>query len=166
MPVKFKTLWFSLIFDWSLQKISLWCIRFFKKNSYYKWWQEKANYLTLNPFFKIFGFIEFQETLFYYAARFLDQPLRNTNKWFLSSGDVSILWRHFSFVTSFSIRSCLKTCWSVLTMGRSFNFTYLFACVILFAVYAAPLEKENVDGQQLPSYGKWNVWISRWDRLR
>lgn len=51
-------------------------------------------------------------------------------------------------------------------MGRSFNFTYLFACVILFAVYAAPLEKENVDGQQLPSYGKWNVWISRWDRLR
>lgn len=132
----------------------------------YKWWQEKANYLTLNPFFKIFGFIEFQETLFYYASRFLDPPLRNTNKWFLSSGDVSILWRHFSFVTSFSIRSCLKTCWSVLTMGRSFNFTYLFACVILFAVYAAPLEKENVDGQQLPSYGKWNVWISRWDRLR
>lgn len=47
-----------------------------------------------------------------------------------------------------------KLAGSVSTMSRSFNFTYLFACVILFAVYAAPLEKENVDGQQLPPYGK------------
>lgn len=56
-------------------------------------------------------------------------------------------------MTSFSIGPA-KLAGSVSMMGRSFNFTYLFACVILFAVYAAPLEKENVDGQQLPPYGK------------
>lgn len=143
MPVKFKTVWFSLIFYWSLQKISLWCIRFFKKNSYYKWWQEKANYLTLNPFFKIFGFIEFQETLFYYAARFLDPPLRNTNKWFLSSGDVSILWRQFSFVTSFSIRSCLKNLLKCFNDGSLIQF-HLFVrmCDFVCSLCCTPWKRK------------------------
>lgn len=146
----------------SLKEIKVFdVIDFFLTLHYYS--RQKRQITWLFPPFQDFWLHRVPRNLVLLRSAISWSAPKKENKSILSPGDVNILWRHFSFMTSFSIGPA-KLAGSVSTMGRSFNFTYLFACVILFAVYAAPLEKENVDGQQLLPYGKWNAWISRWDR--